>query len=186
MKKRHWMKIHSYLSLFLLPLALIYAITGALYILGFDDRSGAKITTLKLESKLDSNNLDSIKEAMLTTLTNNNQKIPNNTTIKEQKGNFVMGSTKYSVMLDAKNNELKIVERSLYGVLVLMHKAKGNKISGLNLSAFDILGIIFGISLILFYVSALFATSFYKNKTALLIILIGFIITSSAVYVSGF
>lgn len=48
--KKTWMQIHTYLSLFFLPAALIYAITGALYIFEIRQNSGAQTWKFELES----------------------------------------------------------------------------------------------------------------------------------------
>ena len=48
--KKRWMQIHTYLSLFFLPAALIYALTGVLYIFEIRQDSGAKILEFELES----------------------------------------------------------------------------------------------------------------------------------------
>ena len=48
--KSLWMKVHLYLSLFFLPAALIYALTGALYIFDVRENADASIQELVLPS----------------------------------------------------------------------------------------------------------------------------------------
>ncbi|WP_394967014.1 hypothetical protein [uncultured Helicobacter sp.] len=48
--KSLWMKVHLYLSLFFLPAALIYALTGALYIFDVRENADAKIQEFTLPS----------------------------------------------------------------------------------------------------------------------------------------
>lgn len=50
LNKKNWMQIHTYLSLFFLPAAFIYVLTGALYIFEIRQNSGAKIYEFKLDS----------------------------------------------------------------------------------------------------------------------------------------
>ena len=45
---KQFRNIHIYLSLFFLPIALMYAITGILYISGFNQDSGASKQTYKI------------------------------------------------------------------------------------------------------------------------------------------
>ena len=49
-KKQIWMKVHLYLSLFFLPAALIYAITGSLYLFDIKEEAGATIHEIQIES----------------------------------------------------------------------------------------------------------------------------------------
>lgn len=44
--------IHIYISLFFLPMALLFAISGALFIFGFDSEIGAKYQTYTLEKEI--------------------------------------------------------------------------------------------------------------------------------------
>lgn len=184
--KKMWMKIHTYLSLFFLPVAFIYAITGVLYIFDIKDTSGANVQTIKLES---APKTGEERDFIINVLKENNLKIPQNTEVKILKNNPAMGSIKYQVIL-IKNNDgslsLRAIERSIYGILVLMHKSKGqkNEILGFNISYFDFIAIGFGLSLIIFYLSGLIVTSFCKkNRTnALLTLLAGLVVSIIAIY----
>lgn len=48
--KKTWMRVHTYLSLFFLPLAFIYAITGVGYIFDLRQDAGARVFELPLDS----------------------------------------------------------------------------------------------------------------------------------------
>ena len=177
-KKQNWMKVHLYLSLFFLPAALIYAITGSLYLFGIREEANATIHELKIEQLPKGRE----QETILRILKENNLKIPSDTTLKIMRGNPSMGSIRYSVMVTKEKDGtyvLRAVERSLYGILLLMHKGKGG-------FYFDIIAVSFSISLILFYVSGLIITSFCKKKrkSALFAFFIGLAITSIMIFLS--
>lgn len=171
------MKVHLYLSLFFLPAALIYAITGSLYLLGIKEEANATIHEIKIKQLPKGNE----RETILNILKENNLKIPNDTTLKIMRGNPSMGSIRYNVMVVKEKDDyvLRVVERSLYGILLLLHKGKGG-------FYFDIIAIGFSISLMLFYISGLIITSFCKKKRkpALLAFLIGFLVTSIIIFLS--
>ena len=122
---------------------------------------------------------------MIEMLKANNLKIPTNTEVKIQKGNPTMGSISYAVSLesDRKSGELKmrVMDRSIYGILVLMHKAKGAVY-------FNAVAVCFALSLVIFYLSGLIMTSFCKNKRkgAEIAFGTGLIITILAVWLSAF
>lgn len=183
MQKKHWMKIHTYLSLFFLPMCLIYVLTGVGYIFDLKDSAGAKTQNLALVGELnDLSDLKLAESAIINTLKENNLKIPSNTALITQKGNLTMGGIKYSVTLQkAKDGafEVKTMERSIYGTLVLMHKAKGA-------AYFNTLAICFAISLTLFYLSGLIMTSFCKKNrgSAFATLGAGFAITAFAIFLS--
>ncbi len=177
--KKHWMKIHTYLSLFFLPVAIIYALTGALYIFNVRENALANIYTYKMDFKP---NEGEEARVIIDLLQKYNHAIPSNTEVRISSDNVMMGNMKYRAeIVKEKNGEyiFRVTNRSLYGVLLLMHKSKGKYY-------FDIIAVSFSISLMIFYLSGLIATSFAKKnrKTAFSILLSGFIITSLAVYFS--
>lgn len=177
-KKQIWIKIHLYLSLFFLPAALIYAITGSLYLLDVREEAGASIHEIAIEPLPKGRE----QETILQLLEQHNLKIPKDTTLKIMRGNPSMGSISYSVAViqDKKGGyKLRAVERSLYGILLLMHKGKGS-------FYFDIIAISFSISLLVFYLSGLIITSFCKRKrgSALAALLLGLGVTSLMIFLS--
>ena len=180
--KKDWMKIHTYLSLFFLPMCLIYVLTGIGYIFDFKDTAGAKIYEFTLPNAPQKGEE---ANAMIEVLRANNLKIPSNTEITIQRGSPTMGSVSYGVSIesDRKSGALKVrvVDRSLYGILVLMHKAKGAVY-------FNAVAICFALSLAIFYLSGLIMTSFCKNKrkSAGIAFGAGFVITAIAIYLSAF
>ena len=180
--KKSWMNIHLYLSLFFLPMCAIYVLTGIGYIFDFKDDAGAKIVEISLPNAPQKGEEGAF---MIETLKANNLKVPANTEVRLQKGNPTMGSISYAVSLEAdrKSGELKmrVIDRSVYGILVLMHKAKGAVY-------FNAVAVCFALSLAIFYLSGLIMTSFCKNKrkSAEIAFGAGLIITILAVWLSAF
>lgn len=190
MKFHHklWIQIHLYLSLFFLPAALIYAITGALYIFEIRQNSGATITKIPLDSKPKKGEE---RDFIINVLEENNLRIPSNTEVKMDRGNLSMGNVKYSAMIMNDQKEgliLNVVDRNLYGVLMMMHKSGGTKfeLGGFKFTFFNFIAVCFGLSMILFYLSGLIMTSFCKGKrkSSFGVIGIGFIVTILAIYFS--
>ena len=178
--KKTWMQLHTTLSIFFLPVALLYVITGVGYIFEFKDNAWASIDEFNLPNMPKKGEE---KEFILNFLNENGITIPKNTEIKMIKGVMTMGNIKYNVSVseNKKDNtaKLSVMNRSLYGVMVLMHKSKGAYY-------FDILAIGFSISLVLFYLSGLIMTSFCKKnrKNASIFFVIGLITTIIAIYFS--
>ncbi|WP_300447492.1 hypothetical protein [uncultured Helicobacter sp.] len=186
--RKLWMQIHLYLSLFFLPAALIYAITGALYIFEIRQNSGATITKIPLDLKPKKGEE---RDFIINVLEENNLRIPSNTEIKMARGNPSIGNVKYSatIMNDQKEGLiLNVVDRNLYGVLMMMHKSGGTKfeLGGFKFTFFDFIAVCFGLSMILFYLSGLIMTSFCKGKrkSGFGVMGIGFIVTILAIYFS--
>ena len=180
--KKSWMNIHLYLSLFFLPMCLIYVLTGIGYIFDFKDDAGAKIVEISLPNAPQKGEEGAF---MIETLKANNLKVPSNTAVYMARGNPTMGSISYEVVIapDRKSGELKmrVIDRSIYGILVLMHKAKGAVY-------FNAVAVCFALSLAIFYLSGLIMTSFCKNKRkgAGIAFGAGLIITILAVWLSAF
>ncbi|GAB0172281.1 hypothetical protein [Helicobacter trogontum] len=177
-KKKIWMNVHLYLSLFFLPAALLYAITGSLYLFGIKEEAGATIHEIKIQPLPKGKE----QETILQILKENNLKIPSNTTLKMARGNPSMGSIRYNITVTkAKDGStvLRTIERGLYGILLLMHKGKGG-------FYFDIIAVSFSVSLLLFYFSGLIITTFCKNKrkSALLAFFGGLVITGFMIFLS--
>ncbi|RAX56838.1 hypothetical protein CCZ01_08245 [Helicobacter monodelphidis] len=148
---------HLYVSIFFLPLALMYALTGALYIFDIKDDVGAKIETYQVRAIIAEG-----KEAefMISFLQEKGLRVPNKTSLeKNKKGELSMGSIAYNVSLNSKGNqhEITTMQRSIWGNMVLLHKAKGE-------FYFNILAIGFSLAMIGLYISGIIMTVYLKNK----------------------
>ena len=186
--KKFWIKLHLYLSLFFLPLALIYAITGVGYIYDIRQDAGAKIIKIPLESMPKKGEE---QELMLKILHENHLEIPRDTSIKMFRGNVNMGNVYYGATILKERDgavNMQVTKRNLYGVLLLMHKSKGSKfkIGDFAFSFFDFLAMGFGVSLLLFYLSGLIMTSFCKKDriASFSALGVGLFVTILAVYFS--
>ena len=188
LNKKNWMQIHTYLSLFFLPAAFIYVLTGALYIFEIRQNSGADIYEFKLDS---APKKGEEAKVIINTLIENNLPLPKDTTLRMMKGSMTMGDVKYSVSLRKDkdgNSVVYVLNRGLYGVLMMMHKSGGakNDIFGFKLTFFDLIAVGFAISMMLFYLSGLIVTAFCRKnrKVAFAYFAAGFIVTSLAIYFS--
>lgn len=173
-----WMKIHLYLSLFFLPMALIYAVTGAFYIFGFKTNAGASVVQIKLNETITHKNA---QEIMIRLIKENNLKMPENLQVRFNKNVYSMGNLKNAYLIRVANDKTEFLayDRSIYGVLLLLHKAHGK-------FWFDILAVGFAIALVIFYISGLVLTAFCKRdkKGALISTILGIVITALGVHFS--
>lgn len=157
---KQFRNLHIYLSLFFLPLALLYAITGILYMSGINQDSGAIKHQYTLTQEIQKGQEVT---ALIQFLKDNNLKVPFNTTPKKGRmGAITIGGTHYSAsIVNSRDSTYTIttVQRSLIGDMVMLHKAKAKWY-------FDVLAVGFGITLILLYVSGLIITLFNSKKIA--------------------
>ncbi|MBZ7958650.1 hypothetical protein [Campylobacter molothri] len=180
-KNKIFRQIHIYLSLFFLPCALIFAISGITYILGFNQNIGLKVQTYKLNQYIQKGKE---REALIEYLIENKLKLPSNIEpIKSKNKGITIGTVHYSANIAPINeNEYLITlnTRSLLGDMIMLHKDKG-------LWYFSILSIGFGVTLFLLYISGLIITFFANKKDRkrqLFVLSLGFLITFILAYMS--
>lgn len=180
-KNKIFRQIHIYLSLFFLPCALIFAISGIAYILGFNQNVGLKVQTYKLNQYIQKGKE---REALIEYLIENKLKLPSNIEpIKSKNKGITIGTVHYSANIAPINeNEYLITlnTRSLLGDMIMLHKDKG-------LWYFSILSIGFGVTLFLLYISGLIITFFANKKDRkrqLFVLSLGFLITLILAYMS--
>ncbi|TLD83184.1 hypothetical protein LS70_005385 [Helicobacter sp. MIT 11-5569] len=155
---KQFRNIHIYLSLFFLPIALMYAATGILYISGFNQDSWATKYNYTLTQ-----NVEEGKEidALVQYLKDNNLSIPSDLTPKKGRGEELsVGSTHYSASIKKNADStytITTLKRSIIGDMIMLHKAKAKWY-------FDVLAIGFGITLALLYLSGLMITLFNSKK----------------------
>lgn len=181
-KNKLFRQAHIYISLFFLPLAFLYAVTGFAYIVGFDDDSGARIERYVIQDYPSSS---SKKEILLEYLNKNNIKIPSTLDEKKTKSGdgIQIGGVHYSasiVNLGDNNYEVMIKERSLLGDLIMLHKDKG-------MWYFSVLGLALAAALIILYISGILITlvAIRKDRNKqILTLVIGFLVTFVVAYAS--
>lgn len=157
-KNKLFRQIHIYVSLFFLPCAVLFALTGIVYILGADQDTGLKVENYKLVKNIE---VGKEKDALIQYLQENNLKIPSNTeVIKGKDKGITIGGAHYSanIALVAQNEyAITLKTRSLLGDMIMLHKNKGAWY-------FSVLSIAFGIALFLLYISGLIITLFASKK----------------------
>ena len=149
--------VHLYISLFFLPLALLYAVTGVMLVCGFNQDTGAKKQTFHLSSEF---NKESIADEVKTFLQSKNIALPSNFEPQKAKGGGVMyGSGAYNVVAQSGEKETRIVvtQRSFLGLIMLLHKGKA-------MWYFNILAFGFAFALAMLYISGLIIANLGKMK----------------------
>lgn len=178
MKKSLFRKIHIYASVFFLPMALLFSLTGVLYICGINQDYNLKQQQYEIIQK---EPVEDLQKFIINFLAENKIPLPSNTDIKKGKRGTMMGSAKYFINIEQKKNQIIIQtnKRSFYGNLMMLHKSKVGK-------AFQIFSIIFGIALLIFYFSGFIITSWCKQhrKESFIFLILGVLITSILGYIS--
>ena len=176
--KKIFRKIHLYMALFTIPVGIMVALTGAVYVLGADQDTGAEIKTYTVNQIIPKGE----EVAFLEKWTKeNNVKMPKaNVSMDKAKVNRTIGSAGYVVTLKEKDGATEIItlDRSILGDMIMLHKAKGGLL-------FKIMMVLYGIVLIGFCISGLVIAVFKKNVNGKLVpktesyvvIAAGFIVT---------
>lgn len=171
-------QIHIELSLFFLPLALLYVFSGAFYLSGFNQDSGAKIWKFNLPL-VEKNQLPQVLNDVLAK--NGLRSIEDKELKKGKNQTLVLGGVNYSATLTKGKEawDAKIVQRSFMGNLMMLHKGKGKWY-------FDVLAFAFAFSLLLFYFSGLIMTKFCnkRRKQAFLTLFLGTLLVFIVGYMS--
>ena len=180
-KNKLFRQAHIYVSLFFLPCALLFAITGIAYIFGLNQDAGLKQEKFVLSKNIQKGEEQSV---LLEFLKENKLKIPSNTELKINKrdGSFEMGGTHYSVSLKNKGDiyEVSLKTRSFLGDMIMLHKDKAGWY-------FSVLSVGFGLCLLMLYFSGLMITLFASKKDRnkqYFVLGTGFLITILLAYLS--
>ncbi|PAF52790.1 hypothetical protein [Helicobacter sp. 13S00477-4] len=180
-KKLH--SIHLYSSLFFLPLAFIYALSGIFFLTGYY----GNIKTQTYEIKHNPKEIlltEELKDFLLDFLSSNQLKIPNDKTPKptRDKKGIEIGVMSYIAQIKQEKDILiiKTFQRDFISNLLALHFAQGRWY-------FDVLGICFGIALGIFYLSGILMIRHSKYKKPLWItFFLGLGVTSFIAYWSSF
>ncbi|PAF48330.1 hypothetical protein BKH41_06275 [Helicobacter sp. 12S02232-10] len=159
-------------------MALLFSITGIVYIFGLNQDVGATKQKWVLEEVVPK---EKQFDFLMDFLSKNNIPFPNDINPKDFRGALSIGSAKYMITIETKDNQTMIqtIQRSLLGNMIMLHKAKAKWY-------FDVLSVAFGISLVLFYLSGIVMTAFCKNKRKEMLIcfLAGLILSIALGYLS--
>lgn len=176
--KKIFRKVHLYMALFTIPVGIMMGLTGALYVLGANQDTGAEIKSYTVNQTIPKGE----EVAFLAKWTKeNNIKMPKaNVSLDKSKINRNIGSAGYVITLKEKDGITEIItlDRSILGDMIMPHKAKGGLL-------FKIMLVLYGIVLISFYISGLIIAVFKKNVNGKLVpktenyivIATGFIVT---------
>ena len=176
--KKIFRKIHLYMALFTIPVGIMIGLTGALYVLGANQDTGAEVKTYTVNQIIPKGEEISFLEKWTK---ENNVKMPKaNISLDRAKVNRTIGSAGYLITLKEKDGATEIItlDRSILGDMIMLHKAKVGLL-------FKIMMVLYGIVLITFYISGLIIAVFKKNVNGKLVpktesyvvIAAGFIIT---------
>ena len=184
--KKALRKIHLYLGLFTLPMGLILALTGVLFIAGLDEETGATIneyTTLEIVEE------GTEVEFLKRWTAENNIAMPRTTEVMEHKGSIIVGTPLYNIVVTVEDDKTSIetIRKTMFGVLFLVHEAKDLR------WYINILSILLGVSLFTFYISGIIIASFKKNvdgkkvvkKEYVVTLILGFVITFIVIAISA-
>lgn len=157
---------HIYVSVFFLPMALLFAITGVAYIFGIHNDVLGKKQTWSIEKNIPKENqLDFLINYMM----KNDIPFPKELNPrKDRNGGVIIGTSNYSLWISSQNNitTIQSLKRSFLGNMLMLHFAKGKWF-------FDVLSVGFGICLVLFYISGVVMTAFVRNKRKQILISLG-------------
>ncbi|SQE24824.1 integral membrane protein [Campylobacter jejuni subsp. doylei] len=160
-KNKLFRQVHIYLSLFFLPCALLFALTGIVYIFGIKQDVGSKVEQYQLSKVIESGKE---REALIEYLKTNGLKVPSNTNIiKSKDKGITIGGIHYSANITQKStNEYNITlkTRSLLGDMIMLHFIRIDKAAWY----FSVLSVGFGITLFMLYISGLMITLFANKK----------------------
>lgn len=149
--------VHIYISLFFLPLALLYAVSGVLFLCGFNQDSGAEKKSFYINSPFVAEKISAqVKEL----LEKNHLKLPNSFEGKNARGGGVMyGTPSYSIVAKQKGEgiSVEVTQRSIIGLAMLLHKGKAKWY-------FDVLAYGFALALVALYISGLIIANLNKIK----------------------
>lgn len=181
-KAKFFRLTHIYVSLFFLPMALLYAVSGVAYIFGAKD----DIFATKIEYEANATLVKGQeKELLLSILNEKGIQIPSNTKLRNDKrlGGVSMGGIHYSINAKQQAPDELIITtmtRSLLGDIILLHKDKGAWY-------FSVLAVGFGIALAVLYLSGLMITLFASKKdrkAQLIVLTLGIVICLVLGYLS--
>jgi hypothetical protein len=177
-----WMKIHLYVSIFFMPVAMIFAVTGGLEIFGFHGSSREQTIEVSLTQPIP-DDIDAQQSFVAEQLKKNNLPVPRGRA-QSIRGQFFWGRpTGRNIIMriaQARNvAQIRIEIPSFYNRLALLHEARGG-------AAFNCLAVGFAIAMIVIYVSGIMICwkAVKMRRAILLSLFVGLIVTAIAVFTS--
>lgn len=157
-----WRNLHAYLAMFFLPMAILFALTGALYIFGITGALNTESYEIELKQPLPrplAQHIDAQEAVMVQYAQAKGIEIPAGKAKKGKQGVILGSATGYHLVLVADRAEntatLQVNRPGLYYKAVMLHKAKCGM-------AFKVMGVGLGITMIVLYLSGIFL--FLRNR----------------------
>ncbi len=148
-KAATWTRIHNYMSAFFLPLAILFIMTGALYMLGVHDTVKEQKIDFQFERSLLQDPV-TLAAAVKDKLEENGMKMPAGVPVRKRDGYAwgKMNGVSVRLMPDLENGEFQLTVSTpgWYDDLMAAHKGKAGTL-------FKIFSILFAIALLLTYFS---------------------------------
>ena len=174
LSRRTLVLIHGYIAVFFLPFALLYAITGGLYILG--ETGGDERNTVEVTVSSPPENTAAAIELITPALTERGWRIPKTSdNVRELQGGYYWGRFDETLRFAPSNNGNWVIshqQNSWYKQLVEIHKDH----AGIY---FSILGFGFAIGMFVLVISGaimMFQSPVYRN-TAIKLLAGGVVVT---------
>ncbi|WP_286349134.1 PepSY domain-containing protein [Helicobacter felistomachi] len=156
MRLRTIYRFHAYTSVFFLPLALLFALSGVAFLFGINPNSGAKIQKWHVDNPMKDD-----LEFLLDFLKTQKIPVPSHLNPRRHKGDLIVGTPVYEIEFDPKHGVVSAVHRSFLGVLMQIHKGRAGV-------ALQTMGVAFGVFLCFFYISGLLMGFRHKNTTSII------------------
>lgn len=176
--KKSPQKIHIYLSVFFFPLALLYALTGVLFLVGIYGEVGLKTYEVYMTKKLTQGELI---DFTLDFMHKNKIEFPN-MNIKTSHGRLQIGIMADFARINQSDGKIRIdvYQGDLLRYLMMLHFGAGRWY-------FDVLGVAFGSALAVFYFTGVWMVRNHsRRKTGLWFsFCLGLLVTVLAGYFSG-
>lgn len=177
------MQLHGYLSIFFLPLACVYVISGSAHLWLTPKESVQLIKEIQNVEPIAPVTQEKVRQLILQQLPKNSIFSSPRGKLKQHGDNFSWGEqrhlkVKYSISaLNPQTAFLKITTPTLYGRMIGFHKGKGA-------GFIKALGTGFGLLLIVSYLSGLFLAlkTTWLKKTTIMSFFIGLIITLISIF----
>ncbi len=178
--------LHSYLAMFFLPVAILFAVTGALYVFGITGDLNTKTCEIKLDEPFpwsQAQNIEAQEALMVKFAKETGIKVPEGKAIKGKQGVTLGSMTGYHLVfipeIEKDTATLLVNNPNLYFKAVMLHKAKCGV-------AFKVIGIGLGVAMIVLYITGICLVLGKRSLRAKLLLtcLAGFIVMIVAGYFS--
>ncbi|TNE74332.1 hypothetical protein EP331_02230 [bacterium] len=153
MDRKSLMSLHTIVAAFIMPVAIVFLVTGSLYTWGIKGSVNTEKVTETLETPLNTQSIDSVVEHVTHFIESKGYSAPSGTYNFTLNGPSVSGrwsganmDLSFSTSYDGKTLVYEMRHTTWYSHLVQLHKAKGG-------TAFKVYAVILAVSLLLLLIS---------------------------------